>query len=247
MPKKKRSKDYNKFKSKIAPVKSIKRPLRIGVYGKPGVGKTTFCASGPKVLLVDMDEEGTLSVKDRNIDVTYVKTFEEIDLLYWFLKKGDHSYGTVALDTVTSLQRIGLSFVLKEAAELDLTKDPQMPDRRDYGKLTVALTDVLLNFRNLPMNLILTAHERSSSEEEGELDIYPDLTPRIRSVYEGCVDIIGRLYTREIENDEGKRKVVRRMLVGPHERYISKSRSSALGAILKNPTFPAIAKTIAKG
>ncbi len=232
-----------KFRKKIVRVGQIERPLRMGIYSKPGVGKTTFCATARKVLIADCNEEGTLSIADTKVDVTYIKTFEDVNLLYWFLAKGDHDYETVAIDTITSLQGLGLKFVLDQAAELDLTKDPQMANRQDWGKLNNLMIDIINNFRNLPMNLIITAHERSREEEDGDIEVYPLMTPGTRTHFEGVMDIIGRYYIREVVKND-KRKIVRRMLVGPHEKYISKSRAKVLPMILKNPTFPSILKQI---
>ena len=244
MAKKKRKShiDVESFRKKIISIKGTKKPLKVGIYGKPGVGKTTFCAGAPNVLLIDCNEVGTLSIEDTGIDVRYIEKFDEIDLAYWFLAKADHKYKTVAIDTITSLQNMGLKFVLKESATLDLTKDPTMPDRRDYGKLNILMQDVIEKFRNLPMHVIFTAHERTREEEDGDIEVFPLMTPGVRSHFEGLMDIIGRLYTREIEDEGGKRRVVRRMLVGPHDRYITKTRSKKLGSIIKDPTFPLILK-----
>ena len=240
--KKKSSVDIESIRKRIVPVKRTKKPLKVGVYGKPGVGKTTFIAMAPKVLLIDCNEEGTLSIEDLGIDVIYIKKFEDINLIYWFLAKGTHKYKTVGIDSITSLQAMGLKFVLDEAASLDLTKDPAMPDRRDYGKLNILMSDVIENFRNLPMHVIFSAHERTREEEDGDIEVFPLMTPGVRSHFEGLMDIIGRLYTREVENESGKRKIVRRMLVGPHDRYITKTRSKKLGSIIKDPTFPLMLK-----
>ena len=231
--------DISSVPGKIVSVNSIRKPLRIAIYSKPKVGKTTFCATAPKVLIVDCNEEGTLSIRDSGVDATYIKEFEEINLIYWFLARGKHKYETVAIDTISSLQTMGLDYVMGEAASLDLSKDPKMPDRRDYGKLSVIMNDVIYNFRNLHMNVIFTAHERSSEEEEGEVQIYPDLTPRVRQTFTGAVDIIGRLYIKELDKN-GKRSRERRMLVGSHDKFISGDRSGKLGYIFKNPTFPRI-------
>ena len=245
MPKKKKRSriDVEAFKDKITPVGKMKKPLRIGIYGKPGVGKTTFCASAPNVLLADCNEEGTLSIVDTKVDVVYLKTFDEINLLYWFLAKGDHKYETVAIDSITSLQAMGMKFVMDEASEMDLTKDPAMMDKRDWGKLNNLMSDVIINFRNLPMHIIFTAHERVREEEDGNIEIFPQMTPGVRATFEGIIDVIGRLYVREITVDE-KRKIVRRLLVGPHEKYISKTRSKHSEHIVKDPTFPLILKKI---
>ena len=97
------------------------------------------------------------------------------------------------------------------------------------------------------MNVIFTAHERKYGEDDGDLEVYPDLTPSTRSIFEGAVDIIGRMYTKEVEDKTGRKRIERRLLVGPHETYISKDRSGSLGRIFKNPTFPRIMQAIKNG
>jgi len=245
--------NIEEFEKKIVSASKRRRPLRMGIYGRPGTGKTTFCATAPHVLIVDC-EQGTMSIEDTGVKVIEIKEFEDMNLVYWFLAKGDHNFKSVAIDSLTSLQAMGLDFVLNEAASLDLTKDPKMADRRDYGKLNKLMIDIINNFRSLPMHVIMTAHERSREEEDGDVEIYPLMTPGTRSHFEGVIDVIGRLYTREIEVEgrrgKPKRKVVRRLLVGPHSRYISKARapkSSRLPPIIKDPTFPVILKKIRGG
>lgn len=234
----------------IVPASDVSPYLKLCVYGRNGVGKTTFIGSSDlKTLIIDCNEKGTLSVRKRsNVDVFALEQWEQLDWVYWYLRNGTHEYQVVAIDTITGLAVRCMKWVLKEDAMRDMNRDPLMPDKRHWGKLGEAMKDAVTRFRNLPMHVIFTAQEKTSTIEDDEaggtlLETHPELSPAPRSMLLGAVDIAGRLYTREIEVGQ-KKKIERRMLVGPHSRYVSKDRTGQLGLVQRRPT---LASFIEKG
>lgn len=239
-----------KAKELIIPASQISPYLKLCVYGRNGVGKTTFIGSSElKTLIIDCNEKGTLSVRKReNVDVFSLEQWEQLDWVYWYLRSGDHEYQVAAIDTITGLAVRCMKWVLKEDALRDMSRDPLMPDKRHWGKLGEAMKDAVTRFRNLPMHVIFTAQEKTSTIEDDEaggtlLETHPELSPAPRSMLLGAVDIAGRLYTREVEK-AGKKEIERRMLVGPHPRYVSKDRTGQLGLVQRRPT---LANFIEKG
>lgn len=219
--------------------------VKILVYGRNGAGKTRFAASAPKCLIIDINESGTESTIGSGADVFHAKKWEDIVYAYWFLKQGDHKYESVALDTLTQMQAMCMSHVLKEAADRDPNRDPKLPVQRDWNKITELIRPQILNFKNLPMHVIFTAQERPVTNEEGEVEeIGIDMSRANRGNATGAANIIGRLYKREVRVAGKKGKEIKkwetRMLVGPHDEYITKDRSNALGRIMRNPTVPEI-------
>src|ERR671937_2146652 len=96
----KTSNKIEKAKSKIVDASEFEY-LRILVYAQNGKGKTRFGASGPKSIVVDCNEKGSLSIRRFPAKVFKVETWTDIDLAYWYLKAGKHDFETVVLDTVT--------------------------------------------------------------------------------------------------------------------------------------------------
>lgn len=211
--------------------------LKILVYGANGKGKTRFGASGPKTLVIDCNERGSLSIRNYPAQVFKVETWTDIDLAYWLLHTGKHEFETVVIDTVSSLQNLGMKFILGDEASRDPTKDPDMPGKRDWGKLGEIMRTVILNFRNLPMHVVFLAQERRGfgDDDDDAPEVFPEVSPSIRSTLTAAVDIIGRVYVKEVvEKKKGaKGKVTSkavpeyRMLIGPSERYVTKDRSEA--------------------
>src|SRR5882757_2029153 len=91
---------------RIVPVKEASPYARVLVYARNGQGKTRFACSGPKTLVVDINEEGTKSVRDQDAYVFHAAKWEDLTYLYWFLRDGEHDYETVVLDTLTQAQHL---------------------------------------------------------------------------------------------------------------------------------------------
>lgn len=232
-----------KAEAAIHPASESDAFLKMCVYGRNGVGKTTFCGSSDfKTLVIDCNEQGWVAVRKRpNVSVYKLEYWDQLDWVYWYLRAGTHEYKVVAIDTITMLANIGMKWILGDEASRDPSRDPQMPDKRHWGKLGEVMKTTIINFRNLPMHVIFTAQEKATSTEDEEggtiLEIHPELSPSPRSTLLSAVGIIGRLYTREVELKEGKKRMERRMLLGTHPKYVSKNRFEELRYIERNPTL----------
>lgn len=245
-----KDKAIKSVKKRIVPVKDADPHVKILVYGRNGHGKTRFAASGPgKTLIADINEKGTRSV--RNYPGGYVfpvRNWEDLTYLYWYLREGDHDYTTVVLDTLTQAQNMCMAHVLKRAEDRDPNRPPAMPDRRSWGQLGELMKPLLLDFRNLQMNVVFVCQARTV--EEGEEDIVitrvPDLSPSVRGIAMASVEIMGFIFrkkVRTVKKAKGKRKRKETstwrtlMLVGPHESYETKDRTGNLGYIIQEPNM----------
>lgn len=237
-----------KAQAKIHKASEIESHLKMCLYGRNKLGKTQFaCSSELKTLLIDCNEKGFASVKDRpNVDIYEVTRWEDLDPIYWFLRNGKHGYEVICIDTITMLAAIGMKWVLKDDLERDMTRDPMLPQRMSYLKLGEMLKDAIIKFRNLPYHIIFNAQEKTTAEDDEEgntlIATHPELSPAPRSVLLSATNLNGRIYAREVEVQiKGKtgttKKMERRMLVGAHHKYISGGRFPQLKAIERNPTL----------
>jgi hypothetical protein len=237
----------------------LEDPFRGLVYARPKVGKTRLVSTLPDVLVLDIVEKGTKSVK-RDLDphVYRVRRVAELDDLYWYLQSGDHEFKSWALDGVTGLQSLVLRFVMGDEAERDASKDPQMPSRQIWGKVNEICREYITNFANLPMHGCFTALERSrdiaeEDDDESQIVVGPAVTPGIANHLEGSVDTIGRLTAKEVvvkgkSDGEKVKRVIRRTLwLGPSEKYIAGERDGLFGNKVINPHLGKMIETIEGG
>jgi hypothetical protein len=230
-------------KDRVVPIEEASPYLRVLVYGRNGMNKTRFGATAPGALIIDIDEEGTKSArKMKGAEVFHAKSWRDIVWAYWYLKAGNHNHKTVVLDTLTQMQDACMKQVLKESSDRDPDKDPKTASQRDWGKVAQLMKEQLLNFRNLPMHVIFLAQERTVDDPDNETtERVPGLSPGSRATATACVDIIGRIYKKEVAGTRKGKEVKTwetRMLVGPHDEYTTKDRTGNLGRIVRNPTVP---------
>lgn len=232
-------------RKRIVPVSEATPYARVLLYGLNGRRKTRTAATAPSHLIIDVDEEGSRSVKNYpGVEVFPAKSWEDVVWAYWYLRAGKHKHKSFSIDTVTNMQMVCMTHVLKEGADRDPMRDPAMPGWKDYGKVNALMKKYLLFYRNLPLHMILIAQEKSvDNDETGETEHVPDLSPGSRGTAMACVDFIGRMYVKEVRTTKNKKEVKGwepRMLIGPHENYITKDRSGILPRIIRNPTMSQI-------
>lgn len=240
-----RSDAATKAAARIEPA-SASELIKMVVYARNKVGKTVFaCSSDLPTLVIDCNERGYASVRKRpNVKVYKLRTWDDLDPIYWYLRTEDHPFKVVVIDTITMLAMVGMKWVLKDDFDRDMTRDPMSPDRRSWGKLGEMLKDAIIKFRNLEMHVIFLAQEKTSTSDDDEggtiIETHPELSPAPRSVLLSSVDIIGRLYTKEVEIQKGgttTKKMERRMLLGTHPKFVSGNRFDELRPIERNPTL----------
>jgi AAA domain len=236
---------------KILPASKIHDPVRICIFGPGGQGKTRLASTAPNVLLIDVNEKGTGSTKrDLDPNVFPVEFWHEIDDVYWYLQSGDHPYESYALDGVTEMQTLCMKFVLGDEASRDASRDPDMPSRGVWLKMTELMKTQITNYRNLPMNGVFTARDRSrdigEDEDEPQMVVMPNCSPGVWSHLQGAVSIIGYLSQREVRLKGNKNKTVKRstLLVGPSDRYATKERFGIFSRQIRSPNLSAMFERI---
>lgn len=259
-------KDYRAIAArKIQKPADRKRRPQILVYARNKKGKSTFGASAPNVLMID-PENGTDHLKKVNPDAWHISTWEDIEEVYRFLRLGDHQYEWLCVDGVTRIHNMALRFVMSQAEERDLDRQPGMVRIQDYGKANELLKGMLLNFQALGLGIVYTAQERMQSvtdgaeededAEESDVMFVPDVSKGARSAINAMVDVIGRLYTvratKEVKLRNGSTKekeyVQRRLWLSVHPRYDTGYRSDwDLPDFLSDPTVPKLIQLLDNG
>lgn len=224
----------------IRDVAKINRPRSFVLYGRSGTGKTTLLSTFPKpILLLDFKDQGTDSVSDvKDLRVKYVEETEEVEDIYWFLKKNPDRYATVGFDTMSAWQQIIINEIVAAAkGDRKHAGDWGSMTKRDWGDAAQELKYWIMNFRDLDMNVVFVAQDRTFNVEEedteGQLDpeVGPRLMPSVASALNASVSVIGNTFTRTryVEKEvRGKKKEVRRteycLRLGPNPVYITKVR-----------------------
>lgn len=148
---------------------SARQGVKSLVYGQAGVGKTRLCGTAPYPIIISA-EGGLLSLRDQNLPYITITSLIELQNVYSWLQRRDQSslqFHTVAIDSISELAEVCLK------AELKKSKDGRMA----YGAMGTIMTQVVKDFRDLPMrHVIVTAkEEHSKNDMSGLLYFHPSL------------------------------------------------------------------------
>lgn len=143
--------------------------LKCVVYGDAKVGKTTLAATTPnpeKETLIISCENGMLGLKDYDIPVAEVESWDALRAGLVDLAKGDHPYRWIIVDSLTEIADMHLRELLKG------TKDP----RKAYGSL---YDDVIACIRflrdKIKTNVLLICEATSYETEAGRIGWRPQM------------------------------------------------------------------------
>ena len=178
------------------------------IYGKSWTWKTTFGATAKNVLFASA-ENGLLSVWDKNVSYVDIKTKKDFKDLQAYLKKGWHGFETLVIDSITEIADI-----IKNSIEESTWKKMQM---QDWGTLKKELEDIIMNVKNLDMNVIIIAQEDTKFDDTKVHQIWPAVlwSASVKLTY--TMDIVGYI---GIDKD-WERKII----TSPNERLFTKDRT----------------------
>lgn len=188
-------------------------PIKVLVYGNAGAGKTRLCATVPNALILSA-EAGLLSLRDQGIDYAVINSMEDLTQAYSYLKKGEHSYEWVCLDSISEIAEACL------AEEKGKNKDP----RKAYGELADRMFRLLKVFRDLPMSVYMSA-KQSRVEDDGRQVYGPSLPGK--QLEQGISYLFDEVFVLHAQRDE-EGNVKRFLQTQGDERFTAKDRSGAL-------------------
>lgn len=214
--------------------------LNLLIYGHPGAGKTYLAGTAEDhpmtspVLVLDI-EGGTVTLRKRkSIDVIQVRSPQHMKEIHDELRVNNNGYyKTVAIDSITELQKLDMREVMREMLQKRPDRDPDVPDKREWGISGEHIRRIIRAYRDLEMNTIFTALMVDYKDDKtGQVTFSPSLPGKLRNEVPGFIDIVGYLYVT-VEGEE----VNRRLQLQPTQKVMAKDRTDALGKWLDNATI----------
>lgn len=152
-------------------LKSVSTGKQIGpqihvIAGGNGVGKTTWAASFPASLIIDL-ENGSNHLDVARIN--NIKTLADFRTILTELKSGGHTYKTVAIDSVEALEGMISDAVCVEG-KVDSIEKYDGGYGKGYTRTREIMREIMQELRGLGMTIILIAHTQVKSHTDPALN-----------------------------------------------------------------------------
>ena len=195
--------------------------IKLLIYGRSGVGKTTLAGTTPDVLMLSA-EAGVLSLRDKSIPMIQITTVAELSEAYHWITTNPQakSFKTIFLDSITEIAEQVLS-----NAKLQV-KDP----RQAYGELIEKMNMLVRSFRDLPgKNVVMLAKQESHLDEVSKMTMFGPAMPgsKVSQQLPYLFDEVFRLGVGKTPDGTEYRF----LQTQPDLQYEAKDRSGVLDAI----------------
>ena len=161
------------FKGKPPVSGKKENPLKIFIYGKNGIGKSTFASKMDKPVFLDLERNADHLATDRYP----LDSFKDVELFLYELKNQKHAYETVVIDSVDVLERLAFEYVRKNFSD-DLEWGKEYSHVLDCFSNIVKRCDLL--FTEKKMNIVFLGHEAVRDVKDPRVKTFDCLEPRIR-------------------------------------------------------------------
>lgn len=207
-------------------------------------GKSTLAstiASVGKTLFIDLvGEKGTRSFRGapyaENITVMRPNSVQLLDDIFWELNAGRHDFKAVVVDSLTSVQKMAMRFILgyEETSVKEIRRGTAPADQRSWGQTLDIMTDMATYWygladgdREKPLHVVMTAQTKVTDDDFGNTHRVPDVQRGALSIVLASPDYI--LFTDVEENvdaigDETKAPVRHVVRFGSDPEYRIKAR-----------------------
>jgi hypothetical protein len=146
--------------------------VKVGVYGRAGVGKTMLCATAPQPFVISA-ERGLLSLRKYNLPYVEVATLAQLNEVWQWVSTSREArqYLTFCIDSMTEIAETVLT------NEKRTTKD----GRAAYGQTNEKIMALFRAFRDLAgPNVYMTVQQEWDKEEDTGLNRFrPSMPGRI--------------------------------------------------------------------
>lgn len=138
--------------------------IKVLIYGKAGVGKTTLCATAPNPLILSA-ESGLLSITDKDIPFIDIASLDDLAEAYAFVTTGEgQKYSTICLDSISEIGEKVLADEKRNAKD----------KRQAYGELKDKVENLLRLFRDIPdKDIVFVAKQEKLQDETGAMHYAP--------------------------------------------------------------------------
>ncbi len=212
--------------------------LRRLIYGFSGVGKTTFAAQAKDPEFMDYENSAEVLRGTSLENIPLVGTKKELsnpENVLQYIRSGKKERQTLIIDSVTSMNDSFLMDYMRKVTKNSEKRDKHIALYGDFRKINNLLKDIFYELIDLPMDVVIVAHEKQLRDPESNkiIEVRPLLPPGAEASIERLVNEV--FYLEAKNNLKGETERI--LHVNSQGRIFAKNRSRLSENKYINPTW----------
>lgn len=232
----------------IEDIEDFNETINILCHGDPGAGKNRLWGHLPNLLVIAV-EEGTVSIKKagiKGVKVMRCRSWDDIVGAYEWLRDNPGKFDWVMFDSVTKAQALCLRHIMNTVVALNPSRDPHIPAQGDHFKWQLSVKQMVMDFNELPTNMVWLARSMNRENPEGDDIIVPAIEGKDYGISAWvCGEMSLVCYLKKERKGKGESAtVVRRLYTNEHPVYWTKDWFDVLPHVIEFKAETGVARKI---
>jgi hypothetical protein len=205
--------------------------VKILLHGNSGAGKTWASTTAPEPYFLLTEANGLPTIRQANPNAVVVNATNMNVVREFFSEAMSGTFQaagcrTIVVDSLTEIQRMMRDEIM---AGRENYADFSM---KDWGELTERMRRFVRLLRDLPYHVVATALASVTEDDTGTRYIIPQFQGRaIPNEIAGYFSVVGYVFKREVENEEGEKEILHRVMVEGPSRILCKPCAPLTGVL----------------
>lgn len=232
----------------IQDIDDYKESINILCHGDPGSGKTRLWSRLPNAWLLAI-EDGAVAARAagiKGLKVTRVTSWPDLVEAYEWARDNPDAFDWIIVDSITKAQALCIRHIMEQVVKANSSRDPLIPAQGDHFKWQLSMKQLVMDFNELPTNVVWIARSMIREDAEGDEIVVPLVEGKDYGISAWVCGEMGLLcYLAKAFKGKGEsRKVVRKLYTNEHPMYWSKDRFDALPHVIEFTSDVGVAKKI---
>lgn len=235
-----------KLPPEIIDIEDLTEPINILCHGDTGSGKTRMWSWLPDMLIIAV-EDGVISAKAGGVTGTKVwraPTWPDIVAAFEWVRDNPGVFKWILIDSMTKVQSVCLRHIMENVVRANPSRDPHIPAQGDHFKWQLSVKQVVVDFNELPENVIWLARSMNRESPDGDDIVVPLIEGKDYGISAWVCGEMGLVCYLKKETSKKTGKTVRKLYTGEHSMYWCRDRFNVLPHIMQFTSDKGIAAKV---
>jgi hypothetical protein len=233
----------------IEDIEDYSESINILCHGDTGSGKTRLWSRLPRLLII-ATEPGAISARKAGVKCKVIKagSWPKIVEAFEWLRDNPGEFDWILFDSITKAQALCIRHIMEMVVKANPSRDPLIPSQGDHFKWQLSMKQLVMDFNELPENVVWLARSMNKENPDGDDIIVPLIEGKDYGISAWVSGEMGLLcyLKKETKGKGASAQTVRKLYTNEHTMYWCKDWYDVLPHVVEFKSDVGVAEKLVK-